>query len=71
MELLAAREAGRTGRLPHPYGKAVLVAHGREMTKVTHGFFDEIGVARCEQLGRGSPSLSGAMRGYEVRSTAC
>ena len=22
------RKAGRTGRLPHPYGKAVLVAHG-------------------------------------------
>eukprot|EP00929_Paragymnodinium_shiwhaense_P050691 TRINITY_DN25533_c0_g1_i1.p1 TRINITY_DN25533_c0_g1~~TRINITY_DN25533_c0_g1_i1.p1 ORF type:complete len:666 (-),score=124.29 TRINITY_DN25533_c0_g1_i1:65-2062(-) len=30
--------AGRTGRLPHPYGRSILVAHGRELQKVTRGF---------------------------------
>lgn len=48
--------AGRTGRLPHPYGKAVIVAHGREVAKVTNGFMDEIGI-KCEPLGWGSPRL--------------
>lgn len=50
-------EAGRTGRLPHPYGKAVLVAHGREIAKVTHGFMKEIGISKYKSLGWGSPNL--------------
>lgn len=49
--------AGRTGRLPHPYGKAVLVAHGREIAKVTHGFMKEIGISKYKSLGWGSPNL--------------
>eukprot|EP00434_Breviolum_minutum_P008884 symbB.v1.2.007832.t1/scaffold463.1/size291460/13 len=50
-------DAGRTGRLPHPFGKAVLVAHGREVAKVTNGFMKEIGIEKCESLGWGSPDL--------------
>eukprot|EP00439_Symbiodinium_sp_Y106_P062493 s1809_g9.t1 len=51
-------KAGRTGRLPHPRGRAVLVAHGRELMKVTKGFLTETGVQKWETLGWGSPSLS-------------
>eukprot|EP00930_Biecheleria_cincta_P005352 TRINITY_DN106279_c0_g1_i1.p1 TRINITY_DN106279_c0_g1~~TRINITY_DN106279_c0_g1_i1.p1 ORF type:complete len:665 (-),score=105.90 TRINITY_DN106279_c0_g1_i1:71-2035(-) len=49
--------AGRTGRLPHPYGSAVLVAHGREISKVSKGFRDTTGIRRWTNLGYGSPDL--------------
>ncbi|CAJ1458274.1 unnamed protein product [Effrenium voratum] len=50
-------EAGRTGRLPHPFGKSVLIAHGRELAKVTHGMMGEMGIRDWTPLGWGSPSL--------------
>ncbi|CAE8736036.1 unnamed protein product [Polarella glacialis] len=50
--------AGRTGRLPHPYGSAVLVAHGREIAKVTNGFSGQTGIREWTVLGRGSPPPS-------------
>ncbi|CAJ1359861.1 unnamed protein product, partial [Effrenium voratum] len=49
--------AGRTGRLPHPFGKSVLIAHGRELAKVTHGMMGEMGIRDWTPLGWGSPSL--------------
>jgi len=50
--------AGRTGRLPHPYGQSVLLARGRELTKVIHRFKQTtgIGVKQWTHLGTGTPS---------------
>lgn len=49
--------AGRTGRLPHPYGSAVLVARGMEISKVFKGFRHEAGIKWWTNLGDGSPDL--------------
>jgi len=51
--------AGRTGRLPHPFGQSVLVAHGRELTKVLQEFGATTGIKKWTHLGTGSPSRDG------------
>eukprot|EP00419_Tripos_fusus_P012932 CAMPEP_0172660822 /NCGR_PEP_ID=MMETSP1074-20121228/4277_1 /TAXON_ID=2916 /ORGANISM="Ceratium fusus, Strain PA161109" /LENGTH=644 /DNA_ID=CAMNT_0013476471 /DNA_START=73 /DNA_END=2007 /DNA_ORIENTATION=+ len=48
--------AGRTGRLPHPFGQSVLVANGRELTKVLRKFDSVTGIVDWTHLGTGSPS---------------
>jgi len=50
--------AGRTGRLPHPFGRAVLVAHGLQIAKVTRGFSGQTTIRQWRELGRGSPSVA-------------
>jgi len=50
--------AGRTGRLPHPFGHAVLVANSLQIAKVTRGFSGQTTISRWGELGRGSPSIA-------------
>lgn len=47
--------AGRTGRLPYPYGVSVLVARPREAAKVMNGFRRDTLVGKWEKLGSGCP----------------
>jgi len=62
--------AGRTGRLPYPYGASVLVARPREAAKVMNGFRGDTLVGDWKELGKGSPGYAGGAQGRDAAEAA-
>lgn len=62
--------AGRTGRLPYPYGVSVLVARPREAAKVMNGFRGDTLVGSWRELGSGCPGYAEEARGETVAEAA-